>query len=93
VVDALALPDPPEDGRLLVQMIRRDENRDGLADGLVGGVAEDALGPLVPAHDDAFERLADDGVVGRLDDGREPVGGQLGAPQVDGPVVRGRAVG
>ena len=42
--------------------------RDRLADHLLGAVAEDALGALVPARDDAGERLADDGIVGRVDD-------------------------
>ena len=44
-----------------------------LADDLLGRVAEDPLGPPVPARDDAVEVLRDDDVVGRLDDGREPL--------------------
>ena len=58
----------------------RHEHRDVLADDLLGGVAEDPLGPLVPARDDAVEGLRDDDVVGRLDDGREPLVQQLGPP-------------
>jgi hypothetical protein len=72
VLDALARADAREDGRLLVDVVFGEEGGDGLADDLLGRVAEDALGPLVPTGDDAFERLADDGVVGRLDDGGEP---------------------
>ena len=51
-----------------------------LADGLLGGVAEEPLGPGVPGPDDAVEGLADDGVVGRLDDRRQPRLGLLRPP-------------
>ena len=63
---------------LLVQPLRRDDQGDGLADGLRGGVAEEPLGPGVPRPDDAVEGLADDRVLGRLDDGRQPRLGLLG---------------
>ena len=70
--------EPLQDRALLVQPLRRDDQGDRLADGLVGRVAEEPLGPGVPRADDAVERLADDGVVGRLDDGRQPRPGLLG---------------
>ena len=38
------------------------------------GVAEQPLGGVVPALDDPVQRLADDGVVGRLHDRRQPAG-------------------
>ena len=44
------------------------------ADGLLGWVAEEPFGRGVPALNDTVERLADDGVVGRLDDRREQPG-------------------
>ncbi len=40
-------------------------------DCLFGGVAERRVGAVVPARDHAVERLADDRVVGRLDDRRQ----------------------
>jgi hypothetical protein len=74
--------------RLLVLAVGGDdevENRP--TDRLVRGIAEDALRAAVPGEDDAVERFADDGVVGRFDDGRE-----LRADLVDGRnrIVLGR---
>src|SRR5205085_12085565 len=71
VLDALAALEPRDDGRLLVGVVFGDEDGDGLPDRLLRRVAEDALGPPVPTRDDPFERLADDGVVRRLDDRSE----------------------
>ena len=73
MVDALAAPDLLENPRLFVQMIVRDQERDRLADHFLGGVAEQALGADVPAHDGPVQVLADDRVVGRFDDGSEPL--------------------
>src|SRR5689334_5763111 len=72
MLDPIATPQSREDLGLLAQAVRRDEDGDGVADGFGGAVAEDPLGPLVPSADDALERLADDRVVRRLDDSREP---------------------
>ena len=66
--------DPPagleagDDLVFLADPIGRNDERDVAADRLVRGVAEEPLGAGVPAVDDAVERLADDGVVRRLDD-------------------------
>ena len=60
----------PGSGHVL-GMLRRHQGGDGLADDLGGGVAQDPLGGLIPARDDPVERLADDGVVGGFDDGRQ----------------------
>ena len=54
-------------------MARGYEDRDGLADHFIGRVAKNALRPLVPARDDALESLADDRVIGRFNQGGEPV--------------------
>ena len=80
VVDLLAAADPVQDLRHVLDELGRHEHRDVPADDLLGRVAEDSLGPPVPARDDAVERLRDDDVVGRLDDGREPLVQQLGLP-------------
>ena len=50
--------------------------RDVTAHGLLGGVAEQPLGGGVPALNDAVQRLADDGVLRRLDDRRQQAGGR-----------------
>ena len=58
-----------------------NDERDMAADGLLGRVTEQPLGAGVPALNDAVERLADDGIVGRFDDRREQPGGeQLARP-------------
>src|SRR5438105_4836236 len=49
-------------------MLRRYDDRDVSAYGLLRRVAVHPLCGGVPTRDDAFERLTDDGVVGRLDD-------------------------
>ena len=68
----------------------RDDQGDVPADGLRGGVAEQPLGAGVPALNDAVQRLADDGVVGRLDDRREQAGRQqLSSPSPCRPPLRG----
>ena len=63
VIDAFTASDAPKDRRFLLLQVRRDQDGDGLADDLVGGVAEHALGALVPAVDDAIKVLADDRIV------------------------------
>jgi len=56
-------------------MIGRNQDVDAASNDLLGGVLVKSLGARVPAHDDAVERLADDRVVGRLDDcGQMPRG-------------------
>src|SRR5579862_3508259 len=72
MVDALAAPDARQNGTLFVLPVLRNDEGDGLANGLFGGIAEDALGARVPARDHAIEVLAHDGIVARLDNGRQP---------------------
>ena len=62
-------------------MVGRHQDGDGLADDLGGGVAQDPLGGLIPARDDAVERLADDGIVGGFDDRCQQPACILGPPQ------------
>ncbi len=60
----------------LVDAFARNDERNVAAHRLLGGIAEETLGRAVPASDGAVERLADDGVIRRLDDRREQAGGQ-----------------
>src|SRR6185437_12495603 len=53
--DPLAPADPLEDAGDLVALTRRHEQADVAADRLLGGIAEDPLGPGVPARDHAVE--------------------------------------
>ena len=69
VIDGFSAPDALEDRRFLVGHVRRDENGNGFAHHVVTGVAEQAFRPLVPGGDDTVERLADDGILGGLEDG------------------------
>ena len=71
MVDALAAAQAAEDVALLVAQLRRHDQVDRLADRLFRGPSEQPLRALVPGGDDAVERLADDGVFGRRDDGGE----------------------
>jgi len=78
VIEAVAAADVLEDFRLLVVELLRNQDGDRPADDLFGRVAEQALGGAVPADDDAVEGLADDGVVGRVNDGSKNIPGICG---------------
>ena len=69
--DRLSRANEREHGRFFLEPILGDDQRNGLPDHLRGGVAEHLFGPAVPCLDDAVEILADDGIVGGRDDGRE----------------------
>ena len=71
VVEAIAAANAGQRLVFLGLAILRDQPPDRRADHLGGGVAEHPLGRLVPGLDDAVEVLADDRVVGGLDDGGE----------------------
>jgi hypothetical protein len=60
----------------LGQPFGRNDQRDVPSNGPLGRVAEQALGPGIPALNHAVERLTDNRVVGRLDDRCEKAGGQ-----------------
>jgi hypothetical protein len=78
MLDPLARSQPAEDDIFFAVALGRNQHRHGASDGLVRRVAEQSLGPLVPGDDPAFERLADDRIVGRFDDRRQPRLGQVG---------------
>src|SRR4051794_19046910 len=77
MVDPLAGTDSRQYLWLLVLAVVRDQNIDRAPDHFSGRIAEDPLRARVPGQDDAFEILADDRVVRRLDDGRQMLGGPL----------------
>src|ERR1700722_6006857 len=71
VIDALALPELFEYDRLFIDVSRWNQYRDRFAADLLRGIAEYALGGLVPARDYAVERLADDRIIRRRHNGGE----------------------
>ncbi len=62
--------------------IRGKQHRHGSPDSLSRRVAEQPLGAGIPARDDPFQCLADDCVIGRLDDGPNALCARL---QLRGP--------
>ena len=68
MIDALAGLDAGQNGWFLVEAIRWNDDRDWLSDGLIRRIAEKTLGAFIPGRDDAVESLADDRIVGGLDD-------------------------
>ena len=97
MLDAASGPNLRQDARLLVQTVFGNEEGDRQTDNLLGGIAEQALGARVPAADAPRKILADDRVVGALDDRRQPVGRvRIVAAEERGTrpaELRGRAVG
>ena len=63
VVHRLPLPEPRQDDRLFLEVIRRDQEGDRPSHRLGGRVAEEPLRALVPGGDNAVEVLAHDRVV------------------------------
>ncbi|MGC2786016.1 MAG: hypothetical protein WA397_19740 [Roseiarcus sp.] len=77
VLDMFAARNFPQDDRLFVQSVDRDDNRYRFADRLFGREAEKPLRGGVPAENDAIEILRQDGVFGGLDDGSVMMGSQI----------------
>ena len=71
MIDAVALPDPLKDLAFLGPQLRRNNQVNRSPDSFGRGIAEQALGALVPGQDDAFQRHADDRIVRGRDDGGE----------------------
>ncbi len=75
MLDAASGAQLRDDFVFLSKTVLGNEQRYVLPDRLASLIAEDALRRDVPAHDDAVERLADDGFIGRLHDlCEQPVG-------------------
>src|SRR5690606_1480646 len=73
MVEGLAAGDPLEIREELIAAIgRNDRVAERAADRFARGESEELLGALVPVRHDAVEAEADDGVLGRGDDRREP---------------------
>src|SRR5437016_2271711 len=72
MVHTLATPNLLKNLRFLPLLVRWDEHGDRFSDGLCGGVAIEPLRTVVPTIKDAFQRIANDGVVAGLNNGREP---------------------
>jgi hypothetical protein len=79
VVDAFAATKARDDAGLFAPAIAGNNQSDVLAYGFLGEVAEYPFGALVPAGDDSVEGLADNGIVGGVDDGGEQGGAAFGA--------------
>src|SRR5918994_3790649 len=71
-LNRLASGHPPEYFPFHTVKLRWDEPVDGATHHLIGGIAEDLLGTLVPARDSAVELFPNDGICRRGDDGRQP---------------------
>ena len=67
VFDAFARPEPGKNRRFFLEMIGRNNDRDGFAYDLFGLVAKDPFGAFVPTSNDAVQSFTDDGVIRRFD--------------------------
>jgi hypothetical protein len=68
MVYTLAASDARQYRTLFILSVLRDDNRNGLADRLFGGVTEDALRASVPACNHAIKALAHNRVIAGLND-------------------------
>ena len=73
MVDALSAGNPRQNVRFFVRAFRRNEHQHRFAHGFLRRVAKKLLCAGIPTGDDSTESLADDRIVGLLDDGREPL--------------------
>ncbi len=76
MLDPLAGLEAGNDLVFLGDPLGRDHEGDMAANGLVGRIAEQVLGRVVPGLNDAVQRLADDRGVRRFDDRREQPGAE-----------------
>ena len=83
MLDGVAVANPLQEPIQLVAPGRWLQQYDRLADDLTGGVAVDSFGGRVPRLHDAIERLAENGVLGRLHDGGEVTAGSFGLAPLD----------
>ncbi len=72
VLDPLATTQAFQQGRLFTLPLRRNQPHDRLTNDLLRRISKETFSTRVPGFDDSFQRLADDGVVRRRDDGSQP---------------------
>src|SRR3989442_3223507 len=72
-----AAPDPFDNLNLFVRQIRRNDTHDGLSDHLLRGIAKHPFGSRIPARDDAFKVLGNNGIVRVLHDRGKILPGKL----------------
>jgi hypothetical protein len=86
MIDTLARVDLRQNHRLFIESIWRNQNRDRLTDHLFGQISKQARRPAIPGLNDSLEVLADNRIVGSIDNGSQPVSsvrrvaGRNGAP-------------
>jgi hypothetical protein len=71
VLNAITRANARKNGGFVVANVLRDQYRPGLADYFRCRIAKDALGASIPASDRTLQVLADDGVIGRVNDSRQ----------------------
>jgi hypothetical protein len=71
MLDRVPVANSAQHGRLLVAAIVGNDEVDRSSDRLMRSVTEDPFSAAVPCLDDSVQILADDGVVGPLDDCRK----------------------
>src|SRR5262249_15653163 len=77
-----------ENNVFLCVPVGRNDEHNVATDGFLSGIAKETLSAFVPTSDHPVEILADDGIVGRVDDGsKQPDGVRLFQPSVLGGTV------
>ena len=79
VVNLVTSAQAAQDALFFVMAVFWNDQRDGLSDGLGRRVAEQPFRPPIPGGYDAVEGLAEDRVVGILDNSGKPVGWEYDA--------------
>src|SRR6185312_12051108 len=72
MLDALATTQLRENELFLGLQLRWNKRGDRLANDFLGAVTEQPRSPCIPRSDHAVERLADDRIIGTIDDRRKP---------------------
>ena len=75
MVNSFAFTEPPKNYRFFVATLWGNNYLNRLADYLLIAVTEHSFSTLVPTCDQTVEILADDSIVGRLDNGGQPAAG------------------
>src|ERR1700722_15742627 len=78
VINPFACPYFCQNHTLVIEELRRNEDRNRSTDNLCRFISEDALGALIPVSHDSVQILADNCVIGGLDDRGHAVQGKLG---------------